>query len=61
MSPVMNTQYNHIYLSDKSEQDVCKLPAEDLNAAIEGLKMIKDDDFITVWDCQEYQIFAIKA
>ena len=57
----MNTQYNHIYLSDKSEQDVCKLPAEDLNDATEGLKMIKDDDFITVWDCQEYQIFAIKA
>jgi len=57
----MNTQYNHIYLSDKSEQDVCKLPTEDLNDATEGLKMIKDDDVITVWDCEEYQIFAIKA
>ena len=57
----MNTQYSHIYLSDKSEQDVCKLPTEDLNDATEGLKMIKDDDFITVWDCEEYQIFAIKA
>ena len=57
----MNTQYNHIYLSDKSEQDVCKLPAEDLDGATKGLKLIKDDDFITVWDCQDYQIFAIKA
>jgi hypothetical protein len=57
----MNTQYNHIYLSDKSEQDVCKLPAEDLDDATKGLKLIKDDDFITVWDCQDYQIFAIKA
>lgn len=57
----MNTQYNHIYLSDKSEQYVSKLPNEELKPATEGLKMIKDDDFVTVWDCQSYQIFAIKA
>ena len=57
----MNTQYNHIYLTDKSEQDVCKLPEEDLDDATKGLKLIKDDDFITVWDGQDYQIFAIKA
>jgi len=57
----MNAQYKHIYLSDKSEQDVCKLPTEDLNDATEGLKMIKDDDVITVWDGQEYQIIGIKA
>ena len=59
----MNTQYNHIYLSDKSEQNlcICKIPYEDLNDAVEGLKIIKDDEFVTIWDGEELQVFAIKA
>jgi hypothetical protein len=57
----MNTQYNHIYLTDKSEQYASKVPTEALEQAIEGLKMIKDDEFVTIWDCEQYLIFAIKA
>ena len=57
----MNTQYNHIYLSDKSEQYVSKVPEEALEQAIDGLKMIKDDGFVTIWDGEELQVFAIKA
>ena len=57
----MNTQYNHIYLSDKSEQYVAKVPNEALNEATEGMKMIKDDNFVTIWSGESYQVFAIKA
>ena len=59
--PVMNTQYNHIYLTDKSEQHVSKVPQQELEEATKGLKLIKDDDFVTVWDGKSYQVFAIKA
>ena len=57
----MNTQYNHMYLSDKSEQYVAKVPNEALNEATEGMKMIKDDNFVTIWSGESYQVFAIKA
>jgi hypothetical protein len=58
---LMNTQYNHIYLTDKSEQYVSKLPNEQLELASKGLEIIKDDEFVTIWDCEQYLIFAIKA
>jgi hypothetical protein len=61
MSPVMNTQYNHIYLTDKSEHYASKVPTEALEQATEGLKMIKDDGFVTIWDGESYLVFAIKA
>ena len=57
----MNTQYNHIYLSDKSEQYVAKVPTEALEQATEGLNMIKDDEFVTIWNSEDFQVFAIKA
>jgi len=57
----MNTQYNHIYLTDKSEQYVSKVPEEALKQATEGLEMIKDDGFVTIWDGESYLVFAIKA
>jgi len=57
----MNTQYNHIYLTDKSEQYVSKLHNEQLELASKGLEIIKDDEFVTIWDCEQYLIFAIKA
>jgi hypothetical protein len=57
----MNTQYNHIYLTDKSEHLASKVPTEALEQATEGLKMIKDDGFVTIWDGESYLVFAIKA
>ena len=57
----MNTQYNHIYLSDKSEHYVSKVPTEALEQATEGLNMIKDDGFVTIWNSEDFQVFAIKA
>ena len=57
----MNKTYKHIYLSDKSEKYVSKVPHDDLKEATEGLEMIKNDDNVTVWDCEQYQVFAIKA
>ena len=58
---VMNTQYNHIYVNDKAEPNVSKITEQDLGAATEGLEIIEDDDFVTVWDGKFYQVFAIKA
>ena len=55
----MNTQYNHIYQS--CSRYVAKVPAEALEQATESLKMVKDDEFVTVWAGESYQVFAIKA
>jgi hypothetical protein len=57
----MKTQYNHIYINDKAEPNVSKIPEQDLGSATEGLEIIEDDDFVTVWDGKFYQVFAIKA
>jgi hypothetical protein len=57
----MNIQYNHIYVNDKAEPNVSKISEQDLGAATEGLEIIEDDNFVTVWDGKLYQVFAIKA
>jgi len=56
----MNNKYKSIYLTDKSEQYVQKVPMEELNEATMGLEVIEDNKEITVWECDSYQIFAIK-
>jgi len=57
---VMNN-YKIIYIIDKYENHVSQAPAEELKDLIEGLKKIKRDKNIDMWDCEDYQVLAIKA
>jgi hypothetical protein len=58
---VMNTTYKTIYQVDKYENQVSALPKGELEEAVEGLSKIKNDKNITIWDCEEYQVIALKA
>ena len=58
---VMNNTYKTIYQVDKYENEVSPLDDAELKEATQGLKKIKNDKHITIWDCEEYQIIALKA
>ena len=53
--------YKIIYYIDKYENHVSQTPVEELKDMIKGLKKIKSDKNIDMWDCEEYQVLAIKA
>jgi hypothetical protein len=57
----MKNNYTIIYQVDKYENQVSTLPMDELGEAIEGLDKIKNDKYITIWDCEEYQVIALKA
>jgi len=57
---VMNN-YKTIYHIDKYENQVSALPADELKEMTRGLEKIKNDKNITLWDCEEYQVLALKA
>jgi hypothetical protein len=57
----MNTTYKIIYQVDKYENQVSALPKSELEEATEGLSKIKNDKHMTIWDCEEYQVIALKA
>ena len=57
----MNNNYTIIYQVDKYENQVSTLPKGELEEATEGLSKIKNDKHITIWDCEEYQVIALKA
>ena len=57
---VMNN-YKTIYQIDKYEMQVSVMPADELKMMTRGLEKIKNDENITLWDCEEYQVLALKA
>ena len=56
----MNNKYKTIYQVDKYENQVSPLKMNELEEATEGLDKIKNDKHITIWDCEEYQVIALK-
>ena len=57
----MNNNYTIIYQVDKYENQVSTLPMDELGEATKGINVIKKDKHITIWDCEEYQVIALKA
>ena len=53
--------YKTIYHIDKYENQVSVVPADELKEMTRGLEKIKNDENITLWDCEEYQVLALKA
>ncbi len=58
--------YKTIYHIDKYENQVFAMPAdampaEELKEMTRGLEKIKNDKNMTMWDCEEYQVLALKA
>jgi len=53
--------YKTIYQIDKYEMQVSVVPEDELKMMTRGLVKIKNDDNITLWDCEEYQVLALKA
>ena len=53
--------YKTIYHIDKYENQVSAMPADELKEMTRGLEKIKNDKNITLWDCEGYQVLALKA
>jgi len=53
--------YKALYLFDKTEGKIGPLEVSELQEATDGLKEVKNDENVVIWECEHYQVLAIKS